>query len=360
MAPGKTLYFPALDGLRFVAFLLVFVHHLPRSEVAPLRILGEVGWAGVHVFLFLSAYLLTAILRSEQETQGRISVRRFLIRRALRIWPLYFAFCGLTIGWTYLRRSYSPDDLPHLLGLSLFSENWVSGSFGYSTILFTPHLWTISLEEQFYLLLPWLLARWLAVPKPKALTTGLLVSWIIFVAARGMAITLGTPHPWIWTSLFCADSLLLGTWLGARRASITLPSARRLASWLGSAAVVSPSLLPAIERIEWHHVPMYSFVAVGAALICTACIDAPTATRVLGNGPLRYLGKISYGLYVFHIAAIEFSARIVHRLGMESWLAMFTCALSLTIAISALSYQVLEKPFLRVKRRFESVHTRAV
>ena len=74
MPPVPALYFPALDGLRFFAFLLVFVHHLPRTSVPILALLHDQGWVGVHIFLLLSAYLLTTILRAERAANGKISV----------------------------------------------------------------------------------------------------------------------------------------------------------------------------------------------------------------------------------------------------------------------------------------------
>ena len=124
---AKSLYFPALDGVRFFAFLLVFVHHLPRLVSGPLAFVHDHGWVGVHVFLFLSAYLLTAILKAEHGAEGPIFIGRFLVRRALRIWPLYFVFCAFAIGSIFIRHTYQHVELPHILGLATFTENWVSG-----------------------------------------------------------------------------------------------------------------------------------------------------------------------------------------------------------------------------------------
>jgi peptidoglycan/LPS O-acetylase OafA/YrhL len=354
---SQTLYLPELDGLRFVAFLLVFVHHLPRPASAVGAFIHDQGWVGVHIFLFLSAYLLTGILRSEQELKGVIAIKRFLIRRALRIWPLYFTFAGLAVLWTIARTGAS-SHLPHILGLALFAENWVSGALGYSTVAYTAHLWTISLEEQFYLLLPLALARCLASPRPRALTIVVVALWLVFVAARAVAVVVDAPDLWIWTSLFSADALLLGTWLGARRASVSQPWSKAVCLAVGAFALASPGLLPSLDRSGWQQVPAYTFIAMGAALVCVASVGSAGLRPILASSVARYLGKISYGLYVFHLLTIHVAEGVARRVGSNAWWFIALLAFVLTVAISTVSYSVLEKPFLRFKRRFEVIQTR--
>ena len=247
-APAKRLYFPTLDGLRACGFILVFLHHLPRSLSPTLGLIQDHGWVGVHIFLFLSAYLLTAILQTEQATQGRIFVGRFLVRRALRIWPLYFAFCGASAAYLFLKGSYQPSDLPHLIGLATFTENWVDGvTRSYSSIPYTSPLWTISLEEQFYLVLPWLLSLWLAARTRRPLVVGVTALWALFIGVRAIAVMKALPHPFIWTSLFSADSLLLGTLLGAFHYSIHRRFVREACFLAGVAALATMDLFPPIQ-----------------------------------------------------------------------------------------------------------------
>jgi len=356
---SPALYFPTLDGLRFFAFFLVLLHHLPPSANTVLRQIQEQGWVGVHVFFFLSAYLLTAILRAELQASGGISIRRFYIRRALRIWPLYFAFCIGHFALTFVPRAHPHEtgDWFRLGGLLLFVDNIISGFIGYGNIPFTPHLWTISLEEQFYLLLPLMLAGMLA--SSKRLVYGLLAIWLVFVGARIGLVLNHAPHPAIWTSLFSADSLLLGTLFGALR-----PAPSATAGWrnallpAGLLALFFGVLLPTPDVVGMHQVYLYAIAACGAAALTMAALHDPLL-GFLGSRPLRYLGKISYGLYVFLFVGIEIGRRVAVAVG-GGWWTHAAAALLAGVLLSALSYQLFERHFLKLKRKFETVHSRPV
>ncbi len=89
---GVRFYLPEVDGLRFFAFLLVFIHHFRVSENVFFKYLHEFGWVGVDLFFLLSAFLLTYLLRREYSEKNNINIRFFFIRRVLRIWPLYFIY----------------------------------------------------------------------------------------------------------------------------------------------------------------------------------------------------------------------------------------------------------------------------
>src|SRR5246127_2629047 len=169
MAPAPTqrrFYQPERDGLRFYAFLGVFVcHTLPfdgsfyRRFYLPIPWLwgaiAKSGAAGVDLFFALSAFLITSILLREREETGGISLRRFYVRRVLRIWPLYFLLIalGLVLAHTMARQS-----LPwyYVAGYLLFAGNWVHAVFGRAESICSP-LWTVSIEEQFYLIWPLLM-----------------------------------------------------------------------------------------------------------------------------------------------------------------------------------------------------------
>jgi peptidoglycan/LPS O-acetylase OafA/YrhL len=251
-------------------------------------------------------------------------------------------------------------DVPHVVGLLTFTENWVSGAWGYSTLPSTAHLWTISLEEQFYVLLPWLLARWLAASNSRHLDVGLSFLWGGFVLGRVVAVAAHARHPWIWTSLFCADSLLAGTWLGAREVTVRRPVARAACVGAGIVGLMAPGFLRPVDSLGAHQVVVYSFVAAGASMLCLGSLGSRALAPILTNRLIRYLGKISYGLYVYHLVAIAITTRVVTRLHTHSWFAFAAIALAQTLALAAVSYAALEKPFLRIKRRFEVVRTRPV
>lgn len=355
-ASATRLYFPTLDGLRFFAFLLVFIHHLPTAPNRLLRVVDEYGWVGVHLFLFLSAFLLTSILRKELEQTGTISIVHFYVRRGLRIWPLYFAFCFAMLAFQVFWRTDMPVDWGRFIGLLFFFENVLTGWQGYNEMPYVPHLWTISLEEQFYLFLPILLLKWLG--EPRRLLQALVVLWLLFLGVRVLSVLLGAEHPFIWTSVFSADSLLLGTALGAVRLPVALSN-----RWLpflmvpGAVLLVSGVFLAPVYAIGWHQVVLYSLVALGAACVVVAGLLSP-AYSFLGHQPLAYLGKISYGLYIFHLIGIALGGKVAQALGSDSWWTLALMSLACTLILSIASYELYEKHFLRLKRRFESVHSR--
>src|SRR6202789_3606958 len=159
----RRFYQPELDGLRFYAFLGVFVcHTLPVHETfyrglhmplpwlwVPLVLSGS---AGVDLFFALSAFLITSLLLRERQETGGISLRSFYIRRILRIWPLYFLLIALGV---VLAHTSADQNLPwyYVAGYLLFLGNWVQAVFGGPNSICFP-LWTVSIEEQFYLVWP--------------------------------------------------------------------------------------------------------------------------------------------------------------------------------------------------------------
>ena len=353
---AQKLYFPALDGLRFFAFLLVFIHHLPPSTDPTLALLHSQGWVGVHLFLFLSAYLLTTILLSEQHASGTISIRKFYIRRSLRIWPLYFMFCVGAFVLSIVHSPAIPIEWFRFGGLMVFIDNIYSGLRTYNPIPYTAHLWTISLEEQFYLILPLLLARTLAAPK--LLLRGLFACWFFFLVIRIVAVLFEAPHPMIWTSVFSADSLLLGTALAVIRSSPASTVLVRLTLVIvGLVSLFSGAFLPPIYKVGVHQIIVYSLVAVGAAALTMAALHEPLL-GFLKKGPFRYLGKISYGLYIFHLVGIAFGIQLATWIGSMSWWVVALTAFAATSILSVLSYELFERQFLKLKQRFETVHSR--
>lgn len=362
IAAKTTLYFPTLDGLRFIAFLLVFIHHLPRSTNPALRIVSDHGWVGVHLFLFLSAYLLTSILRSEHLSTGRISVFSFYVRRSLRIWPLYFIFCFGMLAYQLLLHPERGIDWTGFAGLMFFVDNILSGVRGYNQIPFAGHLWTISLEEQFYAVLPFVAAGLLA--SPRRFRTCLIGCWLAFLAIRALAVHIEATHPLIWTSVFSADALLLGTLLAVTSLSFpTSMSGRVLLVGGGISALFSAALMPPIQVPGVHQVFVYSLIAVGTAALTIAALHEP-ALQFLKTAPLRYLGKISYGLYVFHLVGIAIGSKLIQAAGLgpgeATWWITAGTAFLATAVLSVLSYELLEKRFLMMKESFEVIRSRPV
>jgi peptidoglycan/LPS O-acetylase OafA/YrhL len=173
-ADHARVYFPALDGLRFLAFLMVLVgHSKPLSGVLyPGTIIDIIatrismfGWTGVEVFLVLSSYLIVTLLLKESDRTGSIGIGRFYMRRALRIWPLYYPYLLFAI-FIYLPLQGTPIKtiVAHqLFPFSVFLGNYSYWYFSNYLSYAFAHLWTVCMEEQFYLALPILIyfgRRW--------------------------------------------------------------------------------------------------------------------------------------------------------------------------------------------------------
>jgi len=164
ISPSKNFYLPALDGLRALAFLLVFIHHSPplnESANAFSKIytcISAWGWCGVDLFFVLSAFLITTILFKERALNGQISLKKFLYRRALRIWPLFYAF--LTVGALIARplNLLPQHDGFEVLATNLAFLGMFVGNFSMmclkasATIVIFQPLWSLCIEEQFYLI----------------------------------------------------------------------------------------------------------------------------------------------------------------------------------------------------------------
>lgn len=359
-------YHPELDALRFFAFLGVFFHHaLPReasfyinaglTPAAAQWILAakEAGAFGLDLFFALSAYLITELLLREHAKRGTFSISAFYIRRALRIWPLYFTFLAATV---FIIPTILPSERfgsEYIISFALFVGNWVCASDGIPFSVAGP-LWSISVEEQFYIGWPLLLLLF-GVHRIKQLAIamiGVALATRIFLAAYG------AEHPAVWCNTFARlDSIALGAMLAFSlrgRALQIRPSLRLL---LCATALASFWLAAMFLNHDGPtSVITYAISALASVMLLIAVLhDKAEFLRVQPFSWLVYLGRISYGLYVFHLLALALAAKLVVvpflgiPLNFERRLAL---AFLVTVALAAVSYRVLEQPFLRLKKYF--------
>jgi peptidoglycan/LPS O-acetylase OafA/YrhL len=366
----EEFYHPELDGLRFFAFLLVFIHHAPVLLDNPLFItLHDYGWIGVDLFLCLSAFLFARLLFMENQSKGDINIRDFYIRRMLRIWPLYFVFLGISFALSVANLGWSTDLTWRILGMALFADNIFSAIWGYNRLFGSAHLWTIAYEEQFYAVIPWLLRRIFTVEYKKKLSALLLI-FLTFSLAKAVMIYFKIPHPAIWVlPITHFESILGGLVVGLGLFDHYL---KRVPGWLCmTAGLVSTAIVctqPNGDVIGWRLMFTYPLLGLGMALILFSVVRDGQwfAKSLLQHTRLAYLGKISYGLYVFHLLAIKYGKQITFALGilprrqvLYPW-SVFWVGLCITLLVSMASYQWLEKPFLRLKKRFTSIQSRPV
>lgn len=341
----KRFYYPQLDGLRFIAALLVLIHHGPALPY--LATVKTYGWVGVDLFLALSAFLITKLAVLEFETSGGFSLRAFFIRRALRIWPLYLAFATSVCALSAIFGKVDPSvALGWWLSHLSFSNNVATAAFGYSPVYWSSHLWTISLEEQAYLGIALFLSAYFLSGRKHALPILLGTVGILIIARLGLTV-LGAKHPFVWVLPLRADAFLLGCLAGLIRI--------RPQGWLfflGVAIVCTVALFPPVGSNNAYDVFGYTIIAVGSVMLILGATKIP----LLGSPFISYLGKISYGIYVYHLAGLY----VGDVLSDGKPVPLMVIAVGTTVGMAAISYRFLERPFLKLKTRFQIVQSRAV
>lgn len=375
---------PALDGLRGVAVLLVFLFHYGgglRSHQPAIRLLGyltQSGWVGVDVFFALSGFLITGLLLADRDAPH--ALRSFFARRALRILPLYFLTLLLAASAALLAGAHLRALRPLLL-YAAFLQN-VPALVG--TALRTPpplpvhHLWSLAVEEQFYVLWPFLLLAAARTRHGAPLLCAAIFAlscafrWLVFAPGWvpfDTAQTFATILPARMGALALGGAL--ACWQGPRtaqpNAANTPPTTDvallRSAGWMG---VVLGALLYVGTTLTQHNLLLNSRAAFRFGLpgvdLLSAGLVALTLTqglwrRLLALGPIVFLGRLSYGFYVLHILCEPgfdaLGTLLTHqRTGFAYQAARLLCAFPLSVLAAWLSFAVLERPFLRWKRRF--------
>jgi peptidoglycan/LPS O-acetylase OafA/YrhL len=364
----RRFYRPELDGLRFYAFLGVFVYHTLPQRAAfyrglnlPLPTLwaavAKAGASGVDLFFALSAFLITSLLLRERRQTGGISLRLFYIRRSLRIWPLYFAVLAVAVVLAHTVRGQS---LPwyYLVGYLLFVGNWMVAVFGHLTSVCGP-LWSVSIEEQFYLVWPVLMK----VLGRRGMIVAAVVTFLLATLSQtGMALAgLGGGYLY-YDSISRSGSLAMGILLalfadrlpGLTRGLRGLLLAAGLAGWIASSAWLTDQPGP----VDMRAVPGRLLASLGAVAILYACLGS--RSRLLRSGWMVRMGKISYGLYMLHLTGILIMLNLLHPVWGWQLLAAQALGFVMTVILAMASYRWIESPFLRRKDKFATVLSRPV
>ena len=364
----RRFYQPELDGLRFYAFLGVFVYHtLPQQPAfyrglhLPLPSLwaavASSGASGVDLFFTLSAFLITTLLLRERGQTGGISLRLFYIRRILRIWPLYFAVLAVAV---VLAHTVPGQSLPwyYVAGYLLFVGNWINVAFGHPLSVCGP-LWTVSIEEQFYLVWPVLMK----MLERRGMIIAAAVAFLLATLSQIGVVLAGLSKGYIYYGSFSrSGSLALGILLalfadrlpGLTRGMRGLLLAAGLAGWIGS----SGWLIDQPGPLDMRAVLGRLVASVGAVAILYAGLGS--RSRLVRSEWVVRLGKISYGLYMLHFIGLLVVIDLLHPRWGWTLLATKALGLALTVLLAWASYRWVESPFLRLKDRFATVLSRPV
>jgi peptidoglycan/LPS O-acetylase OafA/YrhL len=351
-ASPRSGHIPGLDGIRALAIGgVLFSHSVIYGEFTGLHSIGHTaGYAGVAVFFVLSGYLITTLLLREEDRTGGISLRLFYIRRALRLFPALWLYL-MVVGVIWLAGGL-PHHPWHSFVSSLFYVRNLVGR-GHET----DHLWSLSIEEQFYILWPLVLcclphrnrARLLLALAGLAGVT----VWRVYAARTGLA-SAGALYI---RSDFRFDAPLFGCALAL--AQRVAPSATR---WLNSTGLRSAALafIGVVGLTTWVALRLHEAVYPGtdATVVCllgVVLILSQTGVHGYGSGvlawtPLVIIGQLSYGVYLWQQL---FLGPLAH--GFEG-IRVFPIGLAATFAVAGASYWFFERPLLRLKdRRFYKV-----
>ena len=351
---GNQRYLPGLDGLRAIAVGAVVAYHV------------DLGWAqggllGVGVFFTLSGYLITDLLLGQQESTGRLQLADFWFRRARRLLPALFAMLAVVVAWvTLLDRSQLPATRGAVAASVGYVSNWwlIAQHSSYFAQFGPPsplgHLWSLAVEEQFYLIWPWLLWVGLRLRSRGAGTNARLAAvTLLLAAASAVTMTLLYRPGYDPTRVYegtdtRAFALLIGAalafvWPSRHLRGEITGSARWVLDGAGTAGLVVFIVL--VCRTSEYSAFLYPggmiLLSLGTALmVASAASPASRFGRVLGSQPLRWLGVRSYGIYLWHFPIIVLTTPADGR----DTLARGALQVAASIGCAALSWRYLEEP----------------
>ncbi|MEF3302418.1 acyltransferase family protein [Paenibacillus sp. GYB003] len=353
---GVGRYMPGLDGLRAIAVMAVIAYHLDPSAFPG-------GLLGVGVFFVLSGYLITDLLAAEWRTNGRLALKPFLLRRARRLLPALFVMLAAVGLWLLLA---DPSRLASLRGDAiaavLYASNWwfVYRDVSYFESFGPPsplgHLWSLAVEEQFYLLFPFALAFGLRFAPQRGKLFALLIAGAL-ASALAMALLYepGTDPSRVY---YGTDTRAFGLLIGAALAVVwpsakpaagrATPAARRTLDCVGAAGLLA--VLYMMARTSEYDASLYrggmvALSVAAAAVVAALAHPAARLGRLLGMKPLRWLGVRSYGIYLWHFPVIALTKPAVRTGGIDWPLAAFQ--LAATLVLAALSWRFVEEPIRR-------------
>ena len=334
---------PTLDGLRAVSIGLVLLGHLvgTRNFPAFLAPLGEFANFGVRVFFVISGFLITDLLLRERARTGSISLRHFYLRRVFRIFPAAYVFIGVVAvcGRLLSLIPLNPHDL-------LYAATYTS-NFNLQRSWYVGHLWSLSVEEQFYLLWPAVLALLGIVRGLRVAVAVIVVSPLIRVLVWYLAPGWREGIDQIFPTI--ADPLAVGCFLALQRG--WLWQQRWYRGVLESPYVFLVPLIAAAANLAGVH-PRVSYVIgepimnFGIAMTLDYCMRHAKSLmgRILEWRPIAFIGVLSYSLYLWQ-------QPFLNRDG-SAWWNVFPFNLLLALLFALASYTLVERPFLRLKDRF--------
>jgi peptidoglycan/LPS O-acetylase OafA/YrhL len=344
-------HLPTLDGVRGLAILLILVHHaysnlIPAGSTSSGSVPG--AFIGVDVFFALSGFLITSLLLRERKRRGRIRLANFYARRALRLLPALYVMLAIYI--VYASATNLPTTTVGIVPIATYWQNWADIA-NISTPTYLTHLWSLSVEEQFYLFWPIVLILLISFARRTRYIAGILVVALLAMNVYRIAAWQGQSS----VLTFYARTHTRGDALIVGALAALLWSTRRFPrrGLVPAAYIATLFLAYCVARVgpaaRFYYAGGFTLVGLAVAVIIVASLESNWAgNRVLRMRALATLGLVAYGLYLWHYLIF---LSVQHYGASWTIAGRLAVAFSVTALFTAASWMLVEKPCLRWKDR---------
>ncbi len=349
----KTAYLPFLDGLRALSILPVLAFH-NKGPVSQF-IFGEDGWIGVDYFFVFSGFLITSLLLQERKSFGHVNFRNFYIRRALRIFPAYYCFLVIFL---ISKTIHGHNVLTQFAVAATYMTDFGIAFWNIPQLgELLAHTWSLGVEEKFYFVWPAIVSvagPWSAL----IAAVGILVSQI----CTGTVLLMNGSIYHLVMGIDCKSGSLMWGCLAAAWWFFDENRIRRILSWKGLPWTISLFLVGVMHNIGaatlnptlWLvRLPLATFLLSVLILALLTHTNSTIAT-ILSSPPMRWIGRLSYSLYLWHGMAFTITRFHGTKLFGSHTVMLEISEYTVAILFACLSFYIVEKPFLRVKTLFES------
>lgn len=361
MSQVSKYYLPNLDGLRFLAAMLVILHHI--SPIAGYMGIDVVfnndftkvaGKLGVTLFFVLSGFLITKLLIKEKAETKKIHVFKFYIRRVLRIWPLYYLLAFLSL-FVFPQLAFFQLNIPSAQSefLKLFLYLGLLPNVALALFIKVPFatvLWSVGVEEQFYAIWPWL------VKKAKDIKMSIFLILVFYILLRAAFEFMGdSSYLGIFEQIidsFMLSSLAIGALAAVYSTDIKAGITKLFNPYLQILTYgLVFFLIGTGARLGFFHYEIYALLF--SVIILNLSMNK-NSVLTLESFILKYLGRISYGLYLWHSIAIFLSFKLIYQgTNIQNEILAICLSIALSIILSALSYELFERQFLKIKAKYQ-------
>ena len=342
---NRILKIGQLDSLRAIAALMVICHHfIPDYGLGHFSI----GSLGVDIFFVISSFLITTILLEQKKNINKklLIIKNFIVKRTMRLFPAYYVFISFFLFLMYFLKIYVWDSgngifyYTYTQNILFYKEGWKGPQLN--------HLWTLAVEEQFYLLWPW----FLIFLKNKSLIRAL----IIIILSTLLLKSFPSHQNWDMLLFYHFDSL--GS--GALIALLLQEKGRSFFLKYNKFKIIVIIIALTIFATDVFYKLPYTLILISILLFSVSLVIGcyynftSIAGIILNLSLLRYLGTISYGLYLYHKPIPYLITLIINKMHIHvNNIISFFVSIILSITIAHLSYHILEKPFLKLKEKFD-------